>query len=674
MSANARLWGQDVKYHPLHFIRLISIALGASPAGWGILVMGVHALLFLAIYHYSRALFRVSPFAALTGAGVAFFATSWLEWTALVYWTAGLGLLAVSIGEYGLFLRTHRRRHLVFCILANAAQAYVTQAPALIPTQAYLAGAVSLMALRRKGQRWATLRPLFSRVWPLTALAWMPILAPMLFTVGSGLTTRNALSPVAWGFHGGVAAELLGLLFPAPDVVGDLLIKKGWFGGMYPPSSFLFGSFLFLPAIGALWRSGRSAARLAVAGAALYLLSVTAADMVSVPSPIIRGMGFSRLFAFPLLSGMIVAAAMDLPELRETGGRGTRILHGFYRVLLGCSVLGLGALLAVNEGLLAGWAARLHLLGSGAMIRHFLLDSRVHALGIALGLTGYFWLRRKSFLAPAALCLTILSPALSHGIGQGWYEKSPGLDAMISPPAEFRFLRERVPAYEYRAGFALASELHLADGDWDRFWAEGVRPEQIVLSSLREHDLRLRQGLAFALPALHFYAPAHNRLREGGNPFVRHPGSPETYFLDGRNVIVRPEARVLEEYGVRYWLSNFDLERRFPGKFRKVFQGEFAAVFENPAAEPVAHFLDDPQAPLPLKHAGWGVSVKIPAGKEGALSLCLDLRRMGARALDGSGHARVLPIRETGLRWTLEVPPETVSVLFTPEEAAVFQR
>lgn len=673
LSANARLWGQDVKYHPLHLIRLISIALGATQAGWGLLMMGVHALLFLAVTYYSRALFRVSRFAALTGALVTFFATSWLEWTALVYWTAGLGLLAVSIGEYGLFLTTHRRRHLVFCILANAAQAYVTQANALIPAQAYLAGAVFLMALHRKGQRWAAMRPLFLQVWPLTALAWSPILAPMLFVVGSGLTTRNALRSVTWGFHGGVAAELLGLLFPAPDVVGDLLIKKGWLAGVSPPSSFLFGSFLFLPAIGALWRSGRAAAQALLAGTALYLFSVTLADMVSVPSPIIRSMGFSRLFAFPLLSGIIVAAAMDLPELRETGGKGARILHGLYGTLLGCSLLGLVLLLAVDENSLTGLAAQLHLLGSGAMIRHFLLDSRVHTLGIALGLTGYFWLKRRLFLAPAALCLTILSPVFCHGIGQGWYEKSPGLGAMVSPPAEFRFLRERVPAYEYRVGFALAPELHLADGNWEEFWASGIRPDQIVLSSLREHDLRLRQGLAFALPALHFYAPAHNRLREEGNPFLKRPNSPEAYFLDGRNVIVRPEARVLEEYGVRYWLSNLDLERRSPGKFRKVFQGEFTAVFENPAAEPVAHFLDDPEGPLPLKHSGLGVSVKIPAGKEGVLSLCLDLRRMGARALDGNGQAKALPIQKSGPRWTVEVPPGTDILLFTPDETAWLQ-
>ena len=668
LSANARLWGQDLKYHPLHLIRWISIVLGATPAAWGLLIIGVHALLFLVVYRYSRALFRVSPFAALTGALVTFFSISWLEWTALVYWTAGVVLLAISIGEYALFLRTQRRRHLVFCILANAAQAYVTQANALIPAQAYLAGTILLMAYRRKGERWAALSPFLLRVLPLTALAWIAITAPMLFVVGSGLAVRNSLHAEAWGFRAGYATELLGLLFPVPDVVGDLLIKKGWLSGVIPPNNFLFGSFLFLPAIGALWRSGQAAARALLAGTALYLLSVTLADMVSVPSPMIRAVGFARLFAFPLLSGIVVAAAMDLSNLRETEGRGSRILHGFYKVLLGCALLGFALLLAVNDGQLTRLAERLHLLGSGVMIRHFLLDSRVHALGIALGLTGYFWLRRSSFLAPAALFLTILSPALCHGIGQGWYEKSPGLDAMISPPAEFQFLREQVPNYEYRVGFALAPELHLADGDWKGFWAEGSRPEQIVLSSLREHDLRLRQGLAFALPALHFYAPVHNRLREEGNPFLARLDSPEAYFLNQRNVTVRPEVPAFEEYGIRYWLSNLDLEQRSSGKFRKIFQGKTAMLFENAAAQPVVYFLDDPKRPMPLGYAGQGISVEIPKGKEGILSVHLDLRQMRAQAMDANAQTKPLSLQESGPRWTLKVPPGSTRVLFMPKE------
>lgn len=679
LSANTRLWGQDVKYNPLHFIRLISIALGSNQIGWGILIAFVHSLLFLTVYGYSRRVFGVSKAAALTGAAVAFFSASWLEWIALVYWISGALLLAVSICEYGLFVTTGRRRHLLICVLANAFQPYVTQVQALLPSQLYFLSAVLLMALCRKGSWRSTVSPLALRVWPLTALGWVPILAPVLFAVGSGLTTREAFKQLTWGVHGSVLTSLGGLLVPAPLVVGDLLVKLGWIGVVMPPNSFLFGSFLFLPSFLALWQSGRRPLRMMVVGVALYCASVIAPELFSIPSVLIRSLGFLRIFAFPVLSGFVVAAAIDLRELCSLENKGARILHRLYQILLVSTVVGSIALWAVSAETLIGLASRFGLVGSGTMLPGFLRDTRVLTAGIALGLASYLcygavrrsqsltrW--RGSVLGFVALSITIVAPALCYGYGLGWYERPQELDAVASPPSELQFLRKRIPNYEYRVGVILASEMHLAQGDWDRFWSAGSQREDGVLSALRENDLRLRQGLAFVLPALHFFAPIHNQLRKEGNPFLQRLQSPEAPFLNRRNIIVRPGGEIFEEYGVRYWLSNYDLQRFHPQKFARLYQGEYASVFENQDAKPVAYFLNEPEVPLPFQYVASGVAIGLPAGRGGELSVHLDLRKMDARAVDAKGRVSPLLLESAGQRWAMNVPPGNSVVVFTARE------
>lgn len=669
LSANTRMWGQDVKYNPLHFIRLISIALGSNQVGWGILLVAVHSLLFLALYFYSRRLLQVSVTAALTGAAAAFFSISWLEWTALVYWTAGVVLLAVSIGEYGLFVATGRRRHLFFCALANVFQPYVTQAQALIPTEAYLLGAVLLMAFRRKGVWRPTLSPYFLFVVPLTILGWIPILAPVLFVVGSGLATREAFRPLTWGINGSVLTSLLGLLCPTPILLGDLLAKMRW--NVAPPNSFFFGSFLFIPSVLVLWQSGQRYLRILVVGVAGYVASVIAGDLFLTPSALVGSLGFSRVFVFPLLSGFVVAAAMDRWKLSGSKTRGIRILNRFYKILLGGATLAFFALWMVNADRLAAVAGRFGWIGSGTLLPGFLCDGRILAAGVAVGLAGYFIYGkagRSRILGFIALGVTILVPAFCFGVGAGWYKRAPELDAVVSPPSEFQFLRERIPNYEYRVGFLLSPEMYLAQGNWAGFWSVGSQKKSIVFSYLRENDLRLRQNLAFVLPTLHFFAPIHNQLRKAGNPFLERPDLPEAAFLNRRNVMVRPEVPLFEDCGVRYWLSNFDLDRLFPQKFVCVHQGKYAKVFENRDAKPVAYFLRNPAVALPLRHAPYGVVVEIPEAESGELSLHLDLRRMNARAIDPAGRAIPLSPRPSGLRWVVDVPPGSSSVLFTAAE------
>ena len=671
LSANARLWGNDVKYNPLHLIRLVSIALGANLIGWGILILGVHSLLFLTVVYYSRKVLRVSEAASLAGAAVVFFATSWLEWTALVYWSAGATLLAVSVGEYGLFLETGRRRHLFFCVLANALQPYVTQSQALIPTQTYLLGAVLLMSLSRKGSLRSGLLPLALRVWPLTVLGWLPIFLPMLFLIFSGLVSRESLRPLAWGLHAAPVTQFLGFLSPIPFAVQILWDKLRLGAFLWPPDSYLFGSFLFLPALLALWQSGRKPLRLLVVGTALYCATILLDSAVSTPSALIEDIGFSRLFAFPLLSGFVVAAAFDLPAFCSPATRGMKTLNAFHKVLLFLSVIGGIALFGIGEERLARIVSRMGLIGTGTAFHALFFSTGLFAAGIAVGLTAYFRFIRGRRLW--ALMAAVLAPALCFGVGMGWTQRPPELDAMLSPPAELEFVRKQIPGYSYRVGLLVSSEMRLARGDWGRFWKETGRQEEAILFNLRENDLRLRQGLAFALPPLHFFGPTHNLLRREGNPFLKRFDLPERQFLRYRNVIVRPEAEVFEEYGVRYWISDFDLQNLSPGKFTRLFQGRTAAVFEDREAKPVAFFADDPTGALQLKQTADGAAILFPAPRGGRLSISLDLRCMKGRSTAPGGVSSPLALEPSGIRWLAEVPPGSSSVVLTPREAPLLK-
>lgn len=413
-----------------------------------------------------------------------------------------------------------------------------------------------------------------------------------------------------------------------------------------------------------------------VVAAVAYGLSVLAAELLMTPSSLMRSLGFRRFFALPALAGFVVAAAMDLraPDGAET--RGTRALHRFYRVALGSAVIGLIALVMVSEGALAALGARLGLIGSGATLPSLLPGARAFCAGIALGLAGYLSLTatrawsvdrwRTSALGSAALAVAIAAPALGTGFGELWYARHPLLDTIFSPHAEFGFLRERVPGYEYRVGFVLASEVRLAHGDWAGFWAS--QGDERVLSQLRQYDVRFREGLAFALPYLHFYAPVHNALRRDGNPFLQRWGSREAGFLNRRIVVVRPEAEVFEDYGVRFWLSDLDLHRLDP-KFVAVYQGPHATIFENPRAKPVASFLEEPAVPLPLAHEPYGVRVGLLRRDHGTLAVHCDLRHMDAWAVGRDGRRVALALEPSGRRWVVDVPPESSAVVFTAKES-----
>ena len=678
LSSDTRLWGQDVVFHPFHLLRRASIALGAGLAGWGVLLMGLHSLLFFVVYRYSRTIFRVARAAGVAGAAVAFFSLSWSEWILRPTWAPAAILLAVSLGEYGLFLKTAKRGHLLACAVANTLQPYVAGSSALIPTQIYLFGAIVLMAFYDRQKHWGkALSPWILFVWPLTALGWVPILAPMLFSLGSGLVARYSPRELAWGLDGSVFTGLGGLLCPAPIVLGDLLGKLGWLGKIQAPDNFLFGSFLFLPSALALWRSGERALRTLATGTALYIASLAAAELIRTPFPVAGGLGFSRSFLFPLVSGFVVAAGIG----REEFGRPSRVLHRIYHLLLAGAAAIFLLLCALNAEQLTRWASRWGILGSGMMIPQFLRGTRAVAAGIALGLAGYFGVRvfrassRPVFCA-VAFCLAVAAPTWGVGYAQDWHVRNPGLDAALSPPSEFRFLRDRVPSYEYRVGLILASNVHLAQGDRRGFWATILQRENVALSYLSADDKSLRQGLAFLLPSLHFYTPVQRKLWEDGNPFLRGPAGPEGAFLNRRRAeIVDPGPDSFEAYGVRYWLSNFDLRNLYPGKFSRVYQGEYAAVFENKSAKPVAFFLEEPGVPLPLEHIPWGIAVRLPDPKGGRLSLQVDLRNMKANAVNPSGRAvpLALQLQPSAARWEADVPPGSSAVLLTAAEAVPLQ-
>ncbi len=670
LAVNTRLWCDDVTYHPFHLVRWLSIALGSNPIGWSALIVGLHSLVFGILYAYSRVLLRASAPAAWAGATVAFFAVGWPMWTAAVHPTAALILLTVSACEYALFLRTRRRRHLLLCALANALQPYLAQSLSLLPTQLYLLGAACLVAHHRR-ERWApALSPLVRIVWPLSLLAWVPILAPLVYAVGSGLTVREALAPRRWAVDPSSSTQLLGVLFPVPNTAWILWTKLGLLGigGFSPPAPWFFGSFLFPPCLLALWQWRQRLPRTLLLGVALYLLSVVAAESVLTPSPLSRALRFWLPLGFPMLSGFVVAAGMDRLLLPNAGPKGIRILHGLYGLLLGAALLGGWALRIAGQGRLTEFAFRRGWAGSGAEIPTLIRSTELFAAGIAVGLLAYFCLRVLRRLRPIALFLAVVAPALCLQQGWGLYARHRELDAMLSHPPEIRFLRQRIPDYTYRVGVVCASELLLAHGDWNGFWRKSAEPANQVVSCIRQNSPWVRQGLAFTLPFLHFHAPVHSELRREGNPSLQRPDSSVAQLLGRRNVIVRPEAGGFDDYGVRYWLSNFDLRQLDPDKFVRVADGEYGAVFENRSAKPVAYFLDAPQSPLPMRHGSGGISVAIPGRRAGKISLHLDLRRMDARAVDAKGRASPLALEPSGLRWSTEVPVGTTAVLFTPNE------
>lgn len=345
------------------------------------------------------------------------------------------------------------------------------------------------------------------------------------------------------------------------------------------------------------------------------------------------------------------------------------MLHRFYGVLLGSAIIGWIVLSVVGERGVTDVVFRLGLLESGRGVPVLLRTTRLFAAGSALGLIGYFCSMRAKRVRSIALFITIVAPALSVGYGWGWYERPLELDVVLSPPPEIQFLRERIPNHAYRVGVILSSEMQLAGGDWIGFRTKSIERNNGVLACIRVDGLQLRQGLDFVLPWLHFYAPVHSGLRSEGNPFLQRPGSREAQFLNRRNVIVRPEAECFEEYGVRYWLSNFDLQRFYPRKFVRVFEGEIASVYENPSAKPVAYFLGESGAPLSLEHVPYGVAIALPGRRGGKLSVHLDLRRMDARAVDLDGRTSPLVLEPSGLRWMVNVPPGKSSVVFTAKES-----
>jgi hypothetical protein len=674
LSVNARLWCDDVVFNPLHLIRWISIALGSNQAGWGALIVGVHSLVFLTVTAYSRSVLQTSATAALTGATVAFFAASWPMWTAAIHPTAALLLLVVSVGEYALFLRTRRRRHLLLCILANALQPYVSQPHSLIPSQAYLLGAVGLMAFfRRRKDAWGSVLPLLLVVWPLSLLGWMPILGPLLYAVGSGLAVRETFAPLRWGVDLSRSTQLLGILFPTPSVIHVLWAKLG-ISKLSLPAPWFFGSFLFAPCLLALWQSRRAPKRILAVGVALCCLFFLAAESVLVPSPLFRPLWFWLPLAFPMLSGFVVAGGMEA-LLTNPNPKGLWLLHRLYGLILGVALLGWIALWVVGEQPLTDVVFRLGLGGSGTEIPRLFRGALLFCAGIAVGLLGYFRFKNgKGRGRVIALFVAIAAPAL--GIGQDWglYTRHSELDAMLSGPREIQFLQERIPDYTYRVGVLCASEMLLAEGDWKGYWTASSEYPNQVLHAIRLNGSWMRQGLAFALPYIHFYGPVHRELQKEGNPFLKRPDSRKAQLLIRRNVIVRPEADFFDDYGVRYWLSNFDLQRLHPQKFVRVAEGEYGAVFENLSAKPVAYFLDEPQVPLPLQHAPYGVAVALPEQRGGRISLHLDLRRMDARAMDANGHASPLVLQPSGLRWVVDVPWGCSAVVFTAKESVGLRR
>jgi hypothetical protein len=465
-------------------------------------------LVFLTLYAYSRSVLQTSAAAALTGATVAFFAASWPMWTAAIHPTAALLLLVVSVGEYALFLTTRQRRHLILCILANVLQPYVSQSHSLIPSQAYLLGAVGLMVFLRRRDVWGSVLPLLLIVWPLSLLGWMPILGPLLYTVGSGLAVREAVAPLRWGIDLSRSTQLLGLLFPVPSVTFVLWAKLG-ISRLSPPAPWFFGSFLFAPCFLALWQSRRAPKRILAIGVALCCIFFLAVESVLVPSPLFRPLSFWLPLAFPMLSGFVVAGGMEA-LLTNPNPRGLRTLHSLYGLILGVALLGGIALWMVGEQALTDVVFRLGLGGSGTEIPRFFRGTLLFCAGIALGLLGYFRSKNgKGRGRAVALFVAIVPPALGIGYGWGLYTRHSELDATLSHPRENQFIQERIPDYTYRAGVLCASEMLLAEGDWKGYWTASSEYPNRVLYSIRLNGPWMRQGLAFVLSYLHFYGRVH---------------------------------------------------------------------------------------------------------------------------------------------------------------------
>ena len=677
LASNARLWGNDLPFNPLHLTRLVSIALGSNQIGWAMIIVLIHSMLFLTVYYYTRRVFGVSKTAAIVGGMVAFFHTSWLEWTSLVYWTSSALLVTVAAFEYWRFINTGRRRHLVFCILANSLHPYVGQGQSLVTSQVYLLGAVLLIAFYGQ-RRWAsTIKPLLFFVWPITLLGWMPVITPVLLALGSGFLSRSteafSTATAAWRLDFRGVTQFTGLLTPFPPIIGATLKKLGLTGFIWRPSVWLFGSFYFVPALLVLWGSGKRRMRIVAQGAILCLVLILLAGMVVTPYPLVNSLGLTRLYLFPTLSGIVVGVAID--GWRRGGWRipaVKKVVNHFYWALLGVAVLSFIAVAAISGNTFLDLASRAGLVDSGQGVPKLLSSARIWSAGIAVALLAYFWAASRKAAGNRGMVwvwmLAIAAPVLTVGHWDGWYNRPPSLDLMLEVPPEVRFLQQEMPSYEYRVGVAIASEMHLARRQREAYRSTVYEDSNTYLIAIRKNDVVSRQGIAYAMPLLHLYSPYHVKLRQQANATLEDYAGPQIANLYKRSVIVDPDAAILEDYGVRYWVSDFDLERAYPGRMTKVFEGDHVAVYENAAAKPVAYFVDEPQSALPLKNSWIGFSIPVPPDHKGQLSVHVDLSGMKGKSVTSSGdESRVLPSM-SGDRWLIDIPEDTSRIVFAASE------
>ena len=564
-------------------------------------------------------------------------------------------------------------------IAANALQPYLTQSQVLIPTQLYLLGAVALMAYARPGMRWQTVRPLVLVVWPLTVLGWLPIAAPVLYVVGTGLVSRSTQffsEAPSWGINVEMITHHLGgYLVPATKSMGVLLGKVGLRDFAEAPNTWLFASFLFVPGLLVLWRSGSRHLRIPAAGVLFYVASVLLADLVSTPVELVNTLGFWRLFAFPVVSALTIAVAVDAVRSPAGMPRFLRWFQWAFALSLAGMVILWVAFAVVSDDAWFRLADRLGLINTGKYIPFAIREMPVYMRGMAIGLAALLLAATTRWRVPpmargALLALAIIMPVMTVGNTLGWNERPKELDAMLEAPAEIGYVRSRVPSFEYRVGIVKAA----AEGQLpNREPLESLDPESsLYLEELRQNDVRLRYGLAYALPRLHFYSPVHVELREAANWSLAAADEETQKEIAHRSIIVDPDVPALEAYGVRYWITDYDLDRVYGSQFDRLFEGEFATVYENRVALPIAYFEEVPGDAVALENRWTGFTAEVPDADSGALSLSVDLRRFDASAVDEAGDSQPLEMREADGRWLVDVPAGTTRVAFHASEFGLY--
>lgn len=664
ITSNCHAWGDGFWMSPLHAQRLLSICMGAGHIGWIIIIIAMHLLLFLFIYYYLIKVFGCSQFSAIIGATAGFFHLSWSKYTVSSMYTAATILLVVIIFEYWLYIKTSEKKHLIVCLVSNALLPYMVMANNIVPVQLYVTAFVILISLSKEKNRFSAIKPLVFYIWPISVIAWIPIIAPDIFVIFFGLVSRaKAPNVLEWGINFSTFSQFIGILMPGYEFFYPVLVRCGLTKYVSNPDSYLFGSFLFFSSLLIIRKSEKKDRQTFYKFVMFYLLSVFLARLIVVPSDFIDSMGFYREFAFPAISGIVVALGIEywrsvrvLPEFK--------FVYRFYLLLFSFFIIFILVLIIADERIY-DLAIQFNSRYTRVLISPYVIKFIVYLFGLSMALLAYLFLYTDLYFKLGNkfrlwLCVFLIAvPCITYGYVEGRYKKSFELEVALDVPPEISFLQEKCKNHEFRVGiFAKSDLIYMENGQTSEFLNRRKEKEDKFLSFMKKLTNQSRSGLSFAFPNLHFFSDYLIKIRDQTNTNVIHSGMPLGELLD--------------DYGVRYWLSDCALDNLCPGKFIKIYSGKYSSVYEKKNAFPVAYYVGSPTTPLPLVQELYGFSILTKNKKIGRISVHMDLRNMNIKALHENGAKSQLAFEKVNDRWIIDVPENIVEVSIKAREFIVY--